>query len=407
MNHRINTIVSIIHEKILNSDSNNIDFEDILIGKLGLAHSCFCIYSVKKDKKYLNKVLQILENIFDDLSKGYSSLMKKSSLAEGIPGLGIVLHKLIKTDVLDTSYTTQIDMITEPIYKRCQDELSRNNFDYFYGAIGLLFYLNEVDASTEVAHIVDLLYEHGEASNFSFYNNVDDVYSQGINFGFAHGTLAIIAVLINIWSKGIKKKKVKKLVVGATDMLLQFKRGNIDPSKINIMHDNFDYPSVFPYNIITKNRNQMVKPNADDSVYHFTNRLGWCNSDLSRLFLLYKVGASFNIQNYTNIADEIADEVINRKLYKDTAISDGYICHGSSGVAHIYKKIFNITHQSRFKEAYEYWVGVTLEYMEKEIKKYHSDKDLDVLTGWLGPLFVLSAYQEEEYKGWDTMFLLD
>ncbi len=439
MHNRIDYITGIIHTKILNSDITTIDFEDILIGKLGLAYSCFCIYKVNKDERYLNKVLEIIENIFDTLSKGQSALLEKPSLADGMPGLGIVLHELIKADILDHSYIGQLDMITDSIYKRCLNELSQNNFDYFYGATGLLFYLNKVETTKEVEHIVNVLYDHGVKNNFSFYNKVEDVYSQGINFGFAHGTLSIIAVLMNIKSNRIEETKVnhletspqgiplgknisisrqtsehsnldyrvKKLVLETTNTLLKFKRGNIDSSHINIMHENFDYDSIFPYNIITKNKNQSVTPTSVDTLYHYTNRLGWCNSDLSRLFILYKAGAFLNQQNYTRIADEMADEVIDRKLIEDTAISDAYICHGSSGVAHLYKKIYDRTHQSRYKEAYEYWIAITLDYMEQELKKQYSDKNLDVLTGWLGPLFVLSSYQKEEYQGWDSIFLLD
>ena len=71
MDKRINTIVTTIQNRILNSDANKIDFEDILIGKLGLAQSCYQLYKNQDDKRYLDKIEEILENIFEGYEYWY------------------------------------------------------------------------------------------------------------------------------------------------------------------------------------------------------------------------------------------------------------------------------------------------------------------------------------------------
>ncbi|WP_299677158.1 lanthionine synthetase LanC family protein [uncultured Dokdonia sp.] len=406
MDKRINTIVTTIQNRILNSNAKTIDFEDILIGKLGLAQTCYQLYKNQNDERYLSKIEEILENIFDDMNTGKSSLTEKPSLADGIPGLGLVINQLIQGGILDDSYSEQVQMISDTVYTKCLDAVSKGNFDYFYGAIGLLFYLQEVNAQTYVENLIDVIFDYAEKNDFLFYNQVDDLYSQGINFGFAHGSLAIIAVFLEIYNKGIQQVKAKELILKTTDALLQFKRDIMDPSGITIMHDGYDYPSIFPYNVISE-KGTVIDPTSKSTIVHYTDRLGWCNSDLSRMYLLYKVGTTFNENKYIQIANEMIDEVSMRVAIEDTAISDCYMCHGTSGVAHIYKKIYDLTGEPIFHKTYTYWLEQTVNVMEEELEKQPSDKDLELLTGWLGPLFVLSDYNGQESAGWDRVFLLN
>lgn len=406
MNKRIDTILEAIHKRILSCDVKQMDFEDILIGKLGLAQTSYRLYKVQNDDRYLNKVEEILEDIFENTSQGTSTLIENPALADGVPGLGLVIHQLGKEGILNDSFDEQLDIITDTIYTKCLDAFSKENFDYFYGATGLLFFLQEVDANEKVEHLVDIFSRYGKDNDFLFYNQVDDVYSQGINFGFAHGTLAIIAVFLEIYRKGIQQEKTKELILKTTDALLAFKRGTIDHKTVTIMHEGYNYASFFPYNVIGKETNTF-DPVLSKNIFHFTDRLGWCNSDLSRMFVLYKIGSEFNQQHYINQANNMISEVVARKEEKDTAISDCYMCHGTSGVAHLYKKIYDLTGESIFHKTYEYWIEATVDFMEKELLKEPSDKDLEMLTGWLGPLFVLSDYNGQSYKEWDRIFLLN
>lgn len=406
MNNRINTILETIHIRILSCDVKQMEFEDILIGKLGLAYTSYLLYKTHNNEQYLNKVQEVLEDIFETTSNGTSTFMENPSLANGIPGLGLVMYQLMKEGVLDNSFNEQLDIINETIYTKCINTFSKGNFDYFYGATGLLFYLNEVNTKEKVEHLVNIFYQYGIDNNFLFYNQVNDVYSQGINFGFAHGTLAIIAVFLEIYKKGIQVEKTKELILKTTDELLKFKKDKINREAVNIMHETFDYPSYFPYNVIGKNTNS-IDPVLTNNIFHFTERLGWCNSDLSRMYVLYKIGIEFNEQHYVNEANDMIGELVARKEEKDTAISDCYMCHGTSGVAHLYKKIYELTKEPIFHKVYEYWIGETIHFMDKELLKEPSDKDLEMLTGWLGPLFVLSDYKGQSYKEWDRIFLLN
>ena len=405
MDEKIDLIISRTCDKILGATPSDITSQSILTGKIGLAHACFHLYKINRDERYLYKITEVLDDVFDSIFKGNSPLLDKISLVDGLPGLGLILHQLSKEKLINDSDIQSIEGLTAAVYKKCISEILKQNFDYFYGSIGLLFYLIEIEAYNEVDSLICVIYDYAINHDFLFYNQVDDPYCQGLNFGFAHGTFAILAVLMKAYSVGIQPEKSHEIIVKTLDNLLLYSRKNVDYNKVTIMHKGWDYPSYFPYNVTTKAKGAVV-PDSINTLYHFTDRLGWCNSDLSRMYLLYKIGLTFNIQRYIDIANEISEEVVLRRDIKDTAISDCHMCHGTSGVAYVYKKIFDISNNPVFYEAYQFWIMKTVCYMEQELIKSSSDEDLELLTGWLGPFFVLSESNGKSYDGWDYLFLL-
>ncbi|MBP9719909.1 MAG: hypothetical protein KBD02_01445 [Bacteroides sp.] len=398
-------ITSLIRVRVLNCNIDDVVKEDILTGKLGLAFTCLQIYKSIGDEAYLQKVSDILNDIFLNINNSNSILLEKMSLANGLPGLGLLLHYLIEDNLIDNGLAEKLDLITESVYKKCIIEISHQNFDYFYGSTGLLYYLIEVKSLKLAANVFEQIELYARENDYLFYNHVDDPYCQGINFGFAHGSFALLAVLTKLYESNILQSRVKELILKSLNKLFLFSRMNIDYNNVTIMHKGFDYPSFFPYNVTANN--DIINPLSRDTLYHFTDRLGWCNSDLSRLYIIYKIAYLFNSQYYIDIADSISEEIVSRRDYKDTAISDCYMCHGTSGVAHLYKRLSDLCTKNIFGSSYDYWVKQTIEYMHEELDKSPSEKDLELLTGWLAPYFVLEENNGHAYKNWDSIFLLN
>ena len=402
----IDSIIKIANEKILNSDPELIVLDNILNGKLGLAYYCHFIHHLKGNKKHLKIIEKIIENVFKTLAESNTLFSSNLTLADGFSGLGIILNNLIKDKILDEEYSDQIIIINDLAYTNCKKMFKNRGFDYFYGATGLLFYLNAVDSLIHCEDIINDFHNYGKDNSYLFYNSTDDVYTQGVNFGFAHGTLSILAVFLDLYEKGICREKTKNLILNTVDSLLQFSREKINFSEINHKYVGYEYPSFFPYNIMTESPNKDIYLNNKENIFHYTDRLGWCNSDLGHILMLYKIGKIFNIESYIKIANKMGDITVNRKEYIDTAISDCYICHGSSGVAQLYKKIFEISNKEIYNEAYKHWINITISYMQLEIKKPFSVQDLELLTGWLGPLLTLYSFKGEVKNSWEKVFLM-
>lgn len=410
MNERINSVFEKTEKYILDCDPATIQSESLLTGKLGLA-----LYSIYKSKEksgdhYLNKLTQVLESVFDNISQQKSFLATQTNIIEGLPGLGYVLYQAMRYELLDPEYEEQVNVINTLAYEKALKKLPENSFDYFYGTIGLLFYLNETGSTGYCNDIIDILYEHALKTDYYFYNNTNDSYTEGVNFGFAHGSAAIISIMITLYEKNINPHKTKNIALNTLERLLKFRRGEIDVSKITLIDTRENiFPSVFPYNIVSSNNNLLIKPETynNENLYHYSGRLGWCNSDLGIIYLLYKASHVFSEQKYHALAEELGMDVVKRRSFYETDIRDYYMCHGTSGVAMLYNKIFNLTGNNIYYREYEYWVEATVHRMEKEIEGKISYHKLQLLTGWLGPLLLLYSYNgSKELEGWDKIFLV-
>lgn len=410
MNNKINRVFEITEKYILDCDVAEMPSESLLTGKLGLA-----LYAIYKSKEtngdaYLAKLTQVLDSVFDTISGERSFMASQCNFIEGLPGLGYILSLAIRHNLLDAGYEEQVQVINSIAYEKALERLPENAFDYFYGAIGLLFYLSETGATGYCHNLIDLLYAHAEKNNYYFYNNTNDSYTEGVNFGFAHGSAAIISIMISLYEKNINPHKAKAIAVNTLDGLLRFRRSEIAADRITLIDTREGiYPAIFPYNIISENNKPEIKSGEQytENLYHYSGRLGWCNSDLGILYLLYKAAAVFSEQKYQVLAEELGKDVVKRRSYYETDIRDYYMCHGTSGVAMLYHKIFRLTGKEVYSREYEHWMEATINRLEKEVEGKPSYHKLQLLTGWLGPLLLLSIYNgSPSPDGWDKIFLV-
>lgn len=404
---RIEKIFDFVNQKVVEANVEELVTDDLIKGKLGLLMYCLNSYHLNQEDVYLEKIQEILEDIFNKISLNESIMAAHMTLADGLPALGIVLHELLKQDLIDSTFKDQIDVITDSVFDKCIEMINNNNFDYFYGATGLLFYMYKVEAYNNCNFLVDKLHEYALSHDYMFYNATGDVYTQGINFGFAHGTSAILAVLLKIYDQGINQQKTKELLLNITTKIISFKKENIDRSKVSYQLEGFDFPTWFPYNIITERVDKIVKPELySTNIYHFTDRLGWCNSDLGYVMLFYKLGITLDQQEYLKISNEIGDEIVTRLSFENTAINSANMCHGSAGVSALYKSIYSLTNREIYKNAHEHWLNATVKYLEIKMKKEFSFSDLEILTGWLGPVLFLQDVNFKKVSNWDSFFLI-
>ncbi|MGG8495315.1 lanthionine synthetase LanC family protein [Tenacibaculum sp. TC6] len=403
---RIREILSYINEKVLYSDVSNFEDDSVFSGKLSLALYSFLVYKIENEDDYLLKTQEVLENIFADISQNKSEIIKNITLADGLVGLGILLNILLKEGVLDKDYSEQLDVISDMAYENCLKMLKEERFDFFYGAIGLFHYLNEVNRVDYTNEIVDVLYKYGVKNDFLFYNNFDDPYVEGINFGVAHGSFAIISICLNLYHKGVKKDKVKEIVIKSIKSLCEFRKdltGDVEMVRGKLS----DFCSLFPYNIASENKTSFSKQNKSNK-YYYTNRLGWCNGDLSRSLIIYKAAILFNNDEILDIAALLSLSTLNRIEEEKTAVRNFHMCHGSCGILMMYYSLFKLTNNNKYEKSIDFWKEKTLSFMEQRIDKgVFRDRDLEILTGWLGGAVSLYAISGENIEIINDLYLIN
>lgn len=180
-----------------------------MTGKLGVIIYLLSLYEVTNESVYLDKIGELLELIFENCdNETEGNLYSNSSLSYGISGLGYVLSVLIKGEILDEEFDQQVDTISEIVFEKTVKMISENNFGYFNGAIGNLFYLLSVNDTEKANAIIDLLFERSNTDKHLFYTETEDIYVDGMNLGLNHGYLSTIKILLDFYKNDHKSLSI-------------------------------------------------------------------------------------------------------------------------------------------------------------------------------------------------------
>ncbi|MDC8098878.1 lanthionine synthetase LanC family protein [Chryseobacterium rhizosphaerae] len=276
----------------------------------------------------------------------------------------------------------------------------KKEYDLFTGLIGLGLYFLEIQKLDTVAKIVSyidhLKYEQNKSifwvdHNITKEENICDL-------GLAHGLPSIISFLAECYHKGCEKETCKRLIQGAVHFLSELYEENKDSQYI--------FPSKI--NVVTRKKQP-------------ANRLAWCYGDLGIAIGIWKA--------YTVLQDEdlktmsLSIILNSSKIRLDNAgvfysnkndCIDTGICHGSSGISHIFNKFYRVFKREELKEAHDYWMAITLQQLDKGTKFPYDLKNDEwvehtgLLEGISGVGMVLLDYQyPEKAKNWDKIYLMN
>lgn len=387
----IEHITKHFNTKLINFDLATIDKNQngILDGRLGLIYYFFQMFKIENDQIYIEKISELLETVFEHCHNEELKISSDLNFCDGLSGLGFILKELIDAEILDENYSVQLNIISDLALEHSLNTIKDSNFDYLYGAIGSLYYLTEVKNLPHCEIIIEELHKIGKQSNFLFYNKHADASNEGINFGLAHGNTAIQMVLINLVEKGCTKKELFELIQNGVTQLLKYeKEESIIEGSIK---------TFFPHNVTMENGLE----NISRSVV-----LGWCNSEIDMALLINSFKKITKKDDYQLLSDKIGMESLKRKTEDTTGVYDYHFCHGSSGIAQLYQKLFNQTNITAYDTAYNYWINETILYLEKEKENEVNEKSINLLYGWPGALLTLQEYNNASIKGWDKLFLI-
>ena len=142
--------------------------------------------------------------------------------------------------------------------------------------------------------------------------------------------------------------------------------------------------------------------------------MAWCYGDLGVGIALWQAGKALKKEKWKKTGLEVLLQSTSRQTFHETSVIDTGICHGCSGIAMIYRRMFLETHRDEFKQAIPYWINQTLNYSHFEdglvgYKTWEKNKwirDYSLLTGVSGIGLVLLSYLEDDQQDWDEIFLI-
>lgn len=172
----------------------------------------------------------------------------------------------------------------------------------------------------------------------------------------------------------------------------------------------------------------MVNANADTSFCFFPSvstagvvsdghsRLGWCYGDLGIAFILYQAGVEFGDSGLKEFSLAVLRRTAGRRAYPETRVMDSGLCHGSAGIAYLYRRIWRYTGESVFRDAGDFWMqqavqaaltddpgGTYMQYLATTNSFVHN---AFFLEGAAGIGLVLLDYLKPD-GGWDYCLFLN
>lgn len=225
----------------------------------------------------------------------------------------------------------------------------KENYDLISGLVGLGVYCLERTASPVAIRCLELIVERlselaepcgGGLRWFTSPNLLPqqqrEQYPQGYyNVGLAHGVPGIIALLARIQAVGIAREKAGRLLEGAVRWLL-----------LQQLPDNAisSFPSIIAPDWPAEN-----------------SRLAWCYGDAGIAAALFLAARLTGTSTWEQQALVIARKAARREP-QSCRVVDSCFCHGSAGLAHIFNRFYQATHDELFSRTARYWIERTLQF---------------------------------------------
>lgn len=339
------------------------------------------------------------------LMKAFGIVNKKNaidvSLCEGLAGLYSTSLHLLYYNFINDEEIELNNLFDKTIIKCLYRGIQNKDYDFFYGVVGYLYYFytkyrgsqSNSDKETIIT-ILDIIADKIRIDNkhFAYYGGVENT----VNLGIPHGISGFMLLLIKLKNAGIDSININYIINNLCSILLCF-TSRITPITY--------FPHMFD---ITSNIEDLTE----------NSRMGWCYGDLGCATALIEYARCFHNEEVYNKALSILIHSTNRKELYINNVFDAGLCHGSSGIAVIYNKIFNITKLDIFKSSADYWYAKTIDLgyhkdglagfcrARKLGDKIYYKNDISLLTGITGIGLSIISKLSSNNSSWEEFLLL-
>ena len=343
-----------------------------------------------------NKRFENISNILERLSTKLRTEVQSPSYCEGLCGFAWTLNHLSKNRLIEMdldSFNTSIDEVAKIFADK---SLKLKNHDFLYGTVGANLYLLDRE-SPDLADLITEIHQKiiGQSirSKSGLYWEDPAIKRSSkkvINLGLAHGVSGMIVYLCRMVKHFGKDENLLSILKNCTKFIKNCK---------NKRNSGSIYPAF------------MINGKGDG-----TSRLAWCYGDLSVGLALFQAGMALNDSSLQEEGISIFRSAGSRRTVQETGILDASICHGTSGIALMYNRMYKNTGMEEFKKTAYYWAEQTLNFIKVETglinyKSWEAQEqgwkiDNGLLNGSSGvAMTLMSIYSDKDYD-WDRCLLL-
>jgi len=340
------------------------------------------------EQKYLDRAVEAIQFSMESFIQEAPVF----TLAGGWAGMGWTLAHFQQEGFMDVDINELFEDIHPFMEKTVRKNIDAGIYDFLHGGIGIGHYYLENKTAPNRDEILQYIAQ--KLQELSYQNNEFQPLQEQVfherpaftyNLGIAHGIPGILAFLALLQQHGFYTAKTTICLKAGAAWMLQQKLEKKETS-------------VFPKKMIAG------KPQGMPSF------LGWCYGDLSVSSALYQVG---NLLSDTYIVDQslVVAQLGAFRSKGLSGVDNPYFCHGSAGVAYIFKQFADKTDSFFYKKAADFWLQETIEYFDTEEYVDFFDRELEnlersLLAGVAGIGMVLMAFLKEDKGEWKRAFLL-
>ena len=326
------------------------------------------------------------------------------SLCSGVAGFRWSVNHLINQGFIEGDADELFEQDDALLYNVMKHDISQGRYDYLHNAIGIGLYFLQRRSASSIAYLASLIDglaksaitdQHGLKWLSMFNLQQGEGRKAVYNFSVSHGMTSIIGFLAKAYQTGIAQDRAAELLSAAVSYMLAHKRKSTDASG-----------SYFP----------SVVSAADDRP-EYGGRLAWCYGDLGLGYILWQVAKIMENNEWEQVAMDVLLQTTSRKDPNQAGVIDAGFCHGSSGIAHVYNRLYQHTGNSLFKDAALHWLDDTIRkavfadgpagYKAWHPPAYGGWKaETGILQGISGIGLVLLAAASDMEPRWDECLLL-
>lgn len=383
----------------LNIHSKDVRNVGVFSGLPGVILFKFYYAMYKGDEQYALEGYELINRCLEEFQNGPSYL----SLCDGAAGLGWTLDHLVKNDFLDADIDSMFSQLDATLNEEMLAYLKVTNFDFLHGGIGFSFYFlsrYEATQNTELKqkyldYLKGFLHKMIEISvkdengYITWLAEINyKTKEQGYNLSLSHGIASILGFYIRLAEHDDFRVDSESMIREISSYLLS------TTNKNNVC----EFPS-FIYK---------------DGTKEAFSRLAWCYGDMGIGLQLLHASKSLNDKELETQALGILKKTTQRKSEESTKVRDASICHGSFGLVQMYQQMYQLTKDTTFKKAADFWIqdGLSKDIHEDGFAGYkqkHGDhwvNDIGMLEGISGIGLVMIDYLSEEIYTWDEVLMI-
>lgn len=393
-----------IAEALIKNNANDTSMPvGLLIGKAGQILFYGHLYQCFGKETHFQQFSTLMNECIDWVADNPTD----ATLSGGFTGLMWVIQHFIRVGLLDKQAAHAIADWDEYIITSFKADCTRQNYDLLHGLIGKGMYFLECFPDKKNNTVLKLLIDHLEsfavieADTVSWHEpSILGVTTNGsiCNLGMAHGMPSIIGFLSKVHRREIATNQTRGLLEQSIKWLLEQRQSNEG--------------SHFSNSTAQKGQ----------------SRLAWCYGDLGPALALFHAAYALNRDDWRNQALYLAQGAGQRTveqagLYQSNSQGwlDAGFCHGTSGIAHIFNRFYQVSKQPEFKQCAEYWLALSTPLLpiEQGIAGYvYPDFDANnnsqiwqnnsaLLDGATGTGLVMLSFLKPQQSLWDEIVMTD